>query len=209
MAVSFPRRPVYKTKVILLTVLAATTYGVLHDEITIRVCPEYFTMAHPPFFGTPPLTILALCWGIAATLGIGVILGAVLAIVAEAGGKPPVPLPRLGRALLRLLAAMAASALLAGWIGYVLSRRALVSLPTNFAEVLSAEEQRRFMGVWFAHAASYITGLAGGAALILRIWKERGRPAGLAWLPSNRWAVVRAVLIAALAAVLYWLRFRR
>jgi hypothetical protein len=201
-------RAVYKIKVILLTVLAATTYGVLHDEITIRVCPEYFTMAHPPFFGTPPPTILALCWGIAATLGIGVALGAVLAIVAEAGRLPPTPLPRLWHSLLRLLAAMAAAALLAGWVGYALSRRALIPLPASFAEVLSVEEQHRFMGVWFAHAASYAAGLAGGAALILRIWRERGRPAGLAWLPSSRWAIVRAVLIAALAGVLYWLRFR-
>jgi hypothetical protein len=35
-------------KIILACVAAAIIYGILHDQITARVCVEYFTVFHPP-----------------------------------------------------------------------------------------------------------------------------------------------------------------
>ena len=40
-------------KILLLSLAAVVGYGVLHDQVTARVCPEYFTVGHPPVFGTP------------------------------------------------------------------------------------------------------------------------------------------------------------
>jgi hypothetical protein len=68
-------RPTQKAKILLLCILAATTYGILHDQITARLCLEYFTLAHPPLFHTESPTILAFCWGILATIGVGAVLG--------------------------------------------------------------------------------------------------------------------------------------
>ena len=61
-------------QIILLSILSACLYGVVHDQITIRVCLEYFTVAHPPYFPTHSPTLLAICWGVAATAGIGAVL---------------------------------------------------------------------------------------------------------------------------------------
>jgi hypothetical protein len=54
-------------KIILLCVLSAITYGILHDQVTARICVEYFTIGHPPMFATDSPTFLALGWGILAT----------------------------------------------------------------------------------------------------------------------------------------------
>lgn len=205
---TFHAHSVNKLKVILLSIVAACTYGVLHDQITIRVCEEYFTVAHPPLFHTTSPTLLALCWGIAATLGIGFLLGGVLALVSQSGEQPPYKIPRLVRSITILLLVMSLSALAAGILGYQLSERGVIFIPSVFDENIPRENHHRFMAAWFAHGASYLVGLAGGSFLCLRIWRERGRPPVLSIFPRTRVAAIRAILITIAAAFALWMRFR-
>lgn len=198
-----------KTRVILLCVLVAITYGVIHDEITARLCVEYFTVAHPPLFQTESPTILGFCWGIAATVGIGVILGAILAEVSQSEGRPPVPVTRLFHSLLILSAAMAFAASLAGLLGFELSNRAIILLPLTLTYRIPPAQHDRFMAVWFAHGASYLVGLSSGAILILRIWRERGKPRVLSLMPRGPAAIARALILAGVAAIIVYLRFVR
>jgi hypothetical protein len=86
---------VKKLQIVLLSILAAYTYGVVHDQITARVCVEYFTIAHPPLFHTTSTTLLALCWGVSTTAGIGAAVGVILALVFESDGPAPCPISRL------------------------------------------------------------------------------------------------------------------
>ena len=44
--------------IVLMCVFAAVVYGVIHDQITARVCVEYFTVGHPPIFPTDDPTLL-------------------------------------------------------------------------------------------------------------------------------------------------------
>ena len=37
-------------KIVVLCIVAAIVYGILHDQVTARVCVEYFTIGHPPIF---------------------------------------------------------------------------------------------------------------------------------------------------------------
>ena len=82
-------------KVVLLCVIAACSYGIIHDQITARVCLEYFTVAHPPLFPTRSVTLLAFAWGIAATAGPGLVFGLVLASLSQSGHAPVYPVSRL------------------------------------------------------------------------------------------------------------------
>jgi hypothetical protein len=198
-----------KAAIILVTILAAITYGIIHDEITAHLCVEYFSVAHPPLFHTDSPALLGLCWGIAATIGIGAVMGAILAEVSQSRGSPPYPIRRVCRSLLILLAAMAITALMAGLVGFELSRHAIIRLPYPFAQVITPDRRDRFMAVWFAHCASYLTGLAGATFLILRIWIQRGRPRVLALVPRTKLAILRAVILAAVAAFILYLRFAR
>ncbi len=75
-----------KAKVILLSVFAAISHGIIHDQITAHLCVEYFSVAHPRRFPTEPPTLLAFCWGVFATVGLGAVLGAILADVSQSTG---------------------------------------------------------------------------------------------------------------------------
>ena len=154
-----------KSLIVLISVAAACVYGVLHDQVTARVCIEYFTVAHPPLFHTESVTMLAFCWGVAATLGIGILLGFVLAAASQGGTPAPEALAGVVRAVVFLLLIMALAAVVAGLAGYLLSRLQIVALPSAFASVIPLAQHDRFTAVWFAHCASYLAGLAGSAFL--------------------------------------------
>jgi hypothetical protein len=160
----------------MVSMAAAMAYGIIHDQITAHLCVEYFTVAHPPLFHTQSPTVLAFCWGVLATVGIGAVLGVILAEVSQSEGLPSYPILRLCRLILILLGTMALAAFLAGVLGFELSRYSLLSLPSAFSQFISPSRRDRFMAVWFAHGASYLTGLTGGTFLTLHIWNQRGRP---------------------------------
>jgi len=46
-------------------------YGLVHDQVTVRVSLEYFTIGHPQLITTSSPTLLALFWGAAATWWVG------------------------------------------------------------------------------------------------------------------------------------------
>ena len=200
---------VQKAKVIALGVGVAVVYGIIHDQITVRLCVEYFSLAHPPLFPVSSPTLLGLCWGIAATLGVGLILGYLLAQASQSSGLPPMAIRNLLGPLLVVIAATAAGAIVTGCIGFSLSRQGVVALPNLLpnarVETLSRAQQDRFMAVWFAHAASYLFGVVGAAVLILRIWLKRGRPRLLPLFPRTGLEILRAlVLLAVLVIIVSW-----
>jgi hypothetical protein len=194
-------------QIVLLCIVAACTYGVVHDQITVRLCLEYFTVAHPPLFHTTSPTLLALCWGVAATAGIGAIFGGILTLVSQSPGTIPYPLPRLARSIAILLSAMGVAAFASGMIGYQLSRHGFISLPSVIATIIPLHQHDRFMAVWFAHGASYLVGLVGGALLCFWVWRARGAPAVISLFPRTRAAGIRAALLVGLAIYLIWARF--
>jgi hypothetical protein len=202
-----------KTKIVLLTLGAAMLYGVAHDQITARLCIEYFTLAHPLLFPVSSPTLLALCWGVAATLGVGLVLGFLLAQASQSPGLPGMPISRLYRPLLVVLGVTAAAAIMAGCVGFALSERSVLVLtqlrPDAWVETLPRSQQNRFIAVWFAHSASYLVGFVAGGVLIFRIWDHRQRPRLLTVLPQTKIGVVRAALAVAALVAIIWLRFIR
>jgi hypothetical protein len=202
-----------KAKVVALGVVVAVVYGIIHDQITVRLCVEYFSLAHPPLFPVSSPTLLGLCWGIAATSGVGLILGFLLARASQSPGLPPMPVRSLVRPLLVLVTLTAIGATAAGCVGYSLSRHHVISLNNLLAgqwvELLSPSQRDRFMAVWFAHGASYILGVVGGGALILRIWLERKRPRLLPLVPRTGLELLRLLVVVAILAMALWWRLLR
>jgi hypothetical protein len=211
--VSVVNLKVQKAKVTALGVGVAVVYGIVHDQITVRLCMEYFSLAHPPLFPVSSPTLLGLCWGIAATFGVGLILGFLLAQASQSPGLPPMPVRSLVRPLVVLMTLTAVGAFVAGCTGYALSRRSVLRLPDllafSWVETLSRAQQDRFMAVWFAHAASYLCGLVGAAIVILRIWLKRGRPRLLPFFPRTGLEILRALVLLAVLALILWLRLWR
>ncbi|MEW4570635.1 hypothetical protein AB1L88_22455 [Tautonia sp. JC769] len=162
--------------IVLLSILAAIAYGIAHDQITARVCLEYFTVGHPAIlppelFDSP--TWQGILWGVIATWWVGLILGVPLAVAACPAGRPKRSVRSLARPIGRLLGVMAVVALASGIIGFVLARLGVVSLVEPIASKVPAERHARYLAALWAHLASYASGLIGGIVTIALVWRSR------------------------------------
>ena len=59
----------HSPKIVLLCMASAIIYGIGHDQVTARVCVEYFTIGHAPLFPTASPTLLALLWDLGNVVG--------------------------------------------------------------------------------------------------------------------------------------------
>jgi hypothetical protein len=163
-------------KIVLLCVTSAICYGIVHDQFTARICIEYFTVFHPPVFGTQSPTLLAIGWGVIATWWVGAFLGIALAVAARAGSRPKLTAVALLRPIGELLLTMAVLATLLGFLGFVLAEYKIVFPPHWVVDSLPAAAQSRFMAAWWAHNASYLSGFLGGIVVCVLVFRKRSRP---------------------------------
>lgn len=163
--------------IVLMCVVAAVGCGIAHNQMTARVCVEYFTVGHPPVFGTDDPTLLGIGWGIIATWWVGLLLGIALAVVARAGPRPKRSVGSLVRPVACLLTVMAAGTLLAGVVGWLLASGGAVFLVGPIARELPANRHVPFLADLWAHSASYLVGVVGGIVVMVVVWRSRGRAA--------------------------------
>lgn len=159
--------------IVLFSIAAAVFYGIAHDQVTVRVCLEYFTIGHPPVFKTTSPALLALGWGVLATWWVGLPLGICLAGAARWGPWPRLVVLDLVRPVLVLLLVMGTAAAFFGWRGLVRADAGEVKLPAALFSAVPPEKHAAFIADWFAHTASYATGGLGGLSLCL--WTLRKR----------------------------------
>jgi hypothetical protein len=167
-------------RIVLLSIVAAVLYGIVHDQVTARVAVEYFTVAHPLIIDSEDPTALGLFWGVVATWWVGAILGVLLAVAARVGARPKRSARELVRPIGILLATMAGAALAAGLLGGILGASSAVTLLEPLASQIPAARHARFLGVMWAHLASYGIGGIGGLVLAVLTWRSRSRPGSTA-----------------------------
>ena len=154
-------------KIVLLTVATAIGYGIVNDQITVRVCLEYFTIGKPQVFETSSPTLLALGWGVIATWWVGLLLGIVIACFARAGSRPQLdPGQLLAPAASVLLVVILLSGL-AGLIGYAGAAAGAWKLVEPLASRVPADRHQAFLAVGWAHSMAY-GGVLGGTILLCR-----------------------------------------
>ena len=156
--------------IVLMSIGAAVIYGVVHDQITARICIEYFTIGHPPIFGTNDPTLLGLGWGVIATWWAGLLMGIPLAIAARAGTRPPRSTGSLIKPISNLLLIMASTAFIAGVTGWILATSGAVFLVGPIASDVPTDRHVPFLVDLWAHSASYLCGFLGGVVLCIRVW---------------------------------------
>ncbi|WP_425400039.1 hypothetical protein [Aeoliella sp.] len=163
--------------IMMLSILAAVTYGVVHDQFTARICIEYFTIGHPPIFTVPVTspTIIGLAWGVIATWWVGAGLGIPLAIVARTGKRPPRDARSLVKPIVVLMLVTGALAALAGVLGYFAASSGSVILLEPMASRVPADKHVGFITDLWIHLASYLFGAVGGLVLIVQTWRSRGK----------------------------------
>ncbi len=157
-------------KIIALCVISIVLYGILHDQVTARICIEYFTVFHPPIFATNSPTLLAIGWGTTATWWAGLIVGVPLALVSQSGRSSRIAARDLVRPVAILLAVMAVCALISGMIGF-----ASGSLPYFMSVGIAPQLKNRLAADLWAHNASYFCGFVGGLVLCVLTLRRRTR----------------------------------
>jgi len=167
-------------RIVGLCVGAAVLYGIVHDQITARVCIEYFTVFHPRLIAEESPTAQGLFWGIFATWWAGVLLGIPLALAARKGRWPPLAAGDLLRPIGVLLLVMGATAFAAGLLGYQIAERGveptwLATMQSEFPAVAAPGRWPRFVADLFAHNASYNVGFGGGVVVIVGAILRRRR----------------------------------
>jgi hypothetical protein len=162
-------------KIIFLCITAAIVYGILHDQVTARVCVEYFTIGHPPIFDTDSPTLLAFGWGIIASWWVGLFLGIAAALTARFGPRPKLNAVQLFRPIVFLMAIMGIVSLLAGTVGYFMAEIGGVWLVEPMKSRIPFAKQSLFMADLWAHLAAYGVGFVGGIIVCVRIWLRRKR----------------------------------
>ncbi len=162
-------------KIIVLCIAASVAYGILHDQVTARVCVEYFTIGHPPVFHTEDPTLLAFGWGVIATWWMGLILSVPAVLASRLGSWPKFDAAHLVRPIGGLLIVMACSSLLAGIAGYLTARAGGVQLVGSLAYRVPAAKHVTFLADGAAHLAAYGVGFFGGITLSIWILFRRRR----------------------------------
>lgn len=160
-------------KIVGLAIAASVGYGLIHDQITVRLSPAYFTewQVHADFFQHPNLTVVALFWGVVATWWVGLILGILLSCASVLGKGSHWIWRDLVRPLLFVMGVTGALAAL----GYVISRAAGFQVSPNTVGfwIEDPEEYARFSSVWVAHTLSYLGAGIGGFGLCVHILRKR------------------------------------
>jgi len=152
-------------KIVAFCVLASIVYGIVHDQITIRVCPAYLTVFHPHIVNSASLTVIALAWGVVATWWAGLISGVLIALSARTGREPRLALSDLWQPMFCLLGSMATAALVWGFFGHHVAVSTGGAYPYSPFTGMNSDEYPGLMTAWYAHTASYAVGFAGSLVL--------------------------------------------
>jgi hypothetical protein len=159
----------------------AGLYGVVHDQITYSMSPEYFTRLkflqfHYADFGLPPRCFVAEI-GFLATWWVGLIAGWFLARVAV----PAFPLAEARSAVFRGFAIMLAGASSAALVGIVwglrLGPNSDLSAWQGFVIMRGVVDLPSFVRVAYIHNASYLGGLLGLIIALVPLHRRKQRAA--------------------------------
>jgi hypothetical protein len=163
-------------QIVLLGVGIAIAYGIMHDQVTVRLSPEYFTRGHPDIFPTRAPTLLALGWGVIASWWAGIALAVPLAISAQVGAHPRVHAGQLLRPMLFVMFALGGVAALAAAIGFALATAGGIALTGPIARQIPDAGHVMFLTAGWSHGASYAGGAVGAITLWVYAWNLRRQP---------------------------------
>lgn len=154
----------------------AGLYGMLHDQVTYSLSPEYFTrMKFDQFakadFGFPDRIFVAEI-GFLATWWVGLIVGWFIARIA----LPAWPRPIAVRRMIIAFTIMMSCAVVAGIAGFFIGGRPDAALAwEQVCQSLGVRDARAFAQVAYIHNASYVGGLLGVAAAFLYLVHQKRR----------------------------------
>jgi len=160
-------------RAMLLGIAMLSLYGMVQDQVSVRLCPEYFTIYHNPIPGLTEPTLLGIAWGFLGAWWGGALLGYSAGICATAGKSPPWPVSRLIVPMLVVIAFVAAVAAICGFAVQTYLQGFAVTVNAESAEAIPLERRRNVVTVACYHVAAYASAILGSVVLCLWIARKR------------------------------------
>lgn len=167
------RRPNPRARTMLLGGAAFGGYGVLQDQVSARLCPEYFTALHNSIPGVTDPTLLGLLWGLLAGVPGGLIAGYALGLAATVGRGPAWGPRRIVRPLLAVVGFAGFVTAVTGWS--VVRHLSLFEVRFGPVNGIPPERVPAAFVVACYHAAAYAASVAGTVAACVWVGVSRGR----------------------------------
>lgn len=162
-------------KIIALCTLVAVAYGIVHDQITARICIEYFTVAHPPLVNSRNPTVVALAWGVVATWWVGAGAGIALALASRVGPLPKLTARDQVKPLLVSVLATAAFATIIGLLGYALSASGAFRIGYPIMDRIPRDHHVGFYTAGFIHNGSYLGAFIASVVVFVITLRRRAK----------------------------------
>jgi hypothetical protein len=164
-----------------VSVLGATLYGILNDQITVTLSPEYFSVFKCRQFApvlewtgllNAPVRVQAILVGTLSTCWFGLFLAIVLSISSMAGRHPPLPTSDYVRAVLGIMLFTLCVSLLLGGVAYV-AEPILTPDAAHWPFLKGIQEVRCAFAVGGWHNGAYLGGFMG--TMLAGLWAQRRR----------------------------------
>lgn len=161
-------------------------YAMVQDQFSAHLCPEYFTIGHPPIPNLQNPVLLGMAWGFLGGFPGGIAIGVPVSLACGAGKRPPLEFRPLAPRLAALLVFMAlVTAICAASAAYN-SSVVNIKIGPPWDTAVPLEHQRAFFIVACAHFGTYLSALAGGLALCGWTWQfRRAKPSAPAAGPGG------------------------
>jgi hypothetical protein len=156
---------------LLATTFAAVAYGVLHDQLTVTLSPEYFLEGKGLAADPRPLRWAVALLAVRASWWIGLALGAAFLIAnnPRRSGRPPqLPYAELGR-----LAAFPLVAACVGAAAGAVNATDPLGLGPSLQSLVPHDRARAFLLVWGVHTGSYAGAVLGATYSVVLIVVRR------------------------------------
>jgi hypothetical protein len=173
-------RPSTRTHSTLLGAGFLSAYGIIQDQFSARICPEYFTVLHNPIPGLTDPTLLGIAWGFLASAGGGIAMGYVAGLAATLGPKPAFKTSELVRPMFALVLAVAFITAVAGWSAYATAMLFNVRLDPFLGTIVPEVRHRGLLVVATYHRVAYLSASIGSVVLCIWIGRERSRRVSIA-----------------------------
>jgi len=158
---------------VMLGLGAIVGYAMLQDQVSARLCPEYFTILHPPIPGVTDPTVLGIGWGFLGAWWGGVLLGFALALAATRGSRPALAPRAVVRPLGVLVIAVATVTALTGFTVWHHAQILGLALDDSMTRLVPQERHRALFTVACYHLTAYISASIGGVLVCIWAWNAR------------------------------------
>lgn len=164
-------------KIIFLCMVAAMLFGIVHNQFSVRISTEYFTIGHRALISSTSPTLMGIAWGVHPNWWVGLSMGVLLAIAGRAGKWPKRNARSYVKPFLLLFLISGVASATAGILGYRMAGNGTLGLYEPLFSAVPAAGHAAYISALWMHTASYTVATMGALIMSLLVFTGRMRSA--------------------------------